>query len=102
MKARSWKKADTRFARDVGQERKPCDGSREGADFEDALCCYQLKVRRRIPDWLWTWLSGVKGTAQRSERIGVLVLKHPRQEDEDALVVLSWKDWRDLHGSRPC
>jgi hypothetical protein len=99
MKARSWKAAETRFARDVGRERKPCDGSRAGADFEDAMFCYQLKVRRRLPAWLWTWLLGVQGTAAASERVGVLVLKQPRQEDADALVVLSWRDWRDLHGT---
>lgn len=100
MKNRSWKAAESRFARDVGSERKPCDGSREGADFEDALCCYQLKVRRMLPAWLWEWLTGIRGTASRSERIGCLVLKRPRQEDRDALVILSWGDWIDLHGSR--
>jgi hypothetical protein len=99
MKARSWKAAETRFARDVGHERKPCDGSRAGADFEDAICAYQLKVRRALPAWLWTWLTGIQDTAKPSDRIGILVLKKPRQEDADALVVLSWKDWRDLHGT---
>jgi hypothetical protein len=100
MKARSWKAAETRFARDVGRERKPCDGSRAGADFEDAMFCYQLKVRRVLPAWLWTWLRGVQSTGGSSARIGrVLVLKHPRQADAEALVVLSWRDWRDLHGS---
>ena len=99
MKARSWKGAETRFARDVGSERKPCDGSRNGADFTDGLCCYQLKVRKAIPGWLWDWLSGIQGTATGHGKQGVLVLKHPRQKDEDALVVLSWKAWVDLHGT---
>lgn len=98
MKNRSWKAAETRFARDVGSERKPCDGSRDGADFEDGLACYQLKVRRAIPGWLWDWLTGIRATADRTKRIGVLVLKHPRQQDSDALVVLTWRDWVDLHG----
>lgn len=98
MKNRSWKAAETRFARDVGSERKPCDGSRDGADFQDGLCCYQLKVRKAIPNWLWTWLSGIQGTANANNRIGCLVLKHPRQEDAEALVVLSWRDWVELHG----
>ena len=100
MKARSWKAAESRFARDVGSERKPCDGSREGADFEDALFCYQLKVRRMLPRWLWTWLLGIQETASRSGRIGCLVLKRPRQEDREALVILPWRDWVELHGSR--
>jgi len=99
MKSRSWKGAETRFARDVGQERKPCDGSRAGADFADGIACYQLKVRRSIPGWLWDWLTGIQGRASEEQKAGVLVLKHPRQRDEDALVVLSWADWIALHGT---
>ena len=98
MRSRSWKAAETRFARDVGSERKPCDGSRDGADFSDALACYQLKVRNVIPGWLWTWLSGIQATAAKSNRCGILVLKHPRQQDNDALVILSWREWVSLHG----
>ncbi len=100
MKNRSWKAAETRFARDVGKERKPCDGSRDGADFADGLCCYQLKVRKAIPSWLWTWLTGIKATGLMStpKLIGVLVLKHPRQQDNEALVVLTWAGWKELHG----
>lgn len=99
MKNRSWKAAETRFARDVGQERKPCDGTRDGADFEDAIACYQLKVRKSIPSWLWRWLSGIVGHATPKGKAGCLVLKHPRQLDEDALVVLPWRAWVALHGS---
>ena len=98
MKNRSWKAAETRFARDVGQERKPCDGSRDGADFEDAIACYQLKVRKSIPAWLWRWLSGIVSQAAPKGKAGCLVLKHPRQPDEDALVVLPWREWVALHG----
>ena len=99
MADKGWKAAERRFAGDVGSARKPCDGSRAGADFEDSLCCYQLKIRRMIPGWLWTWLGGVQATARTSGRIGVLVLKHPRQRDTEALVVLAWQDWIDLHGN---
>jgi hypothetical protein len=98
VKSRSWKAAETRFARDVGTERKPCDGSRAGADFADGLCAYQLKVRREIPGWLWEWLGGIQDNAKRVSKAGVLVLKHPRMDDAEAVVVLSWKDWCDLHG----
>jgi len=101
MKSRSWKAAETRFARDVGSERKPCDGTRDGADFEDGLCCYQLKVRRAIPGWLWGWLSGIQGHAGTKGKAGVLVLKKPRGQDSDAVVLLSWQAWCDLHGTPP-
>lgn len=99
MKNRGWKKAETRFARAVGSERKPCDGSRDGADFEDGLACYQLKVRAAIPSWLWDWLTGIQGTARRFRKVGVLVLKHPKALDDSAIIVLSWADWKDLHGN---
>lgn len=99
MRARSWKGAETRFARDVGVERKPCDGSRAGADFEDAIAVYQLKVRKSIPGWLWGWLSGIMGTGFEKGKVGVLVLKKPRQQDTDAIVVLSWRAWVSLHGT---
>lgn len=98
MRSRSWKAAETRFSRDVGVERKPCDGSRAGADFEDAIACYQLKVRKAIPSWLWDWMSGIQGTAKAKGKLGVLVLKHPRQRDSDALVVLRWGDWVEIVG----
>lgn len=86
------------MARDVGTERIPVTGERHGSDFEDGIACYQLKVRRAIPGWLWDWLAGIQGTGQRRGKAGVLVLKRPRERDEDAVVVLSWRDWVELHG----
>jgi len=99
MPDKAWKASERRMARDVGSERIPVTGERHGADFVDGVACYQLKVRRAIPGWLWTWLSGIQGAGQRQGKAGVLVLKHPRQRDEDAVVVLSWRDWTALHGT---
>jgi len=96
---KSWKVAERRMARDVGVERIPVTGERCGADFEDAIACYQLKTRSAIPGWLWTWLSGIQGTATRKGKAGCLVLKHPGQRDSEAIVVLSWRDWVLLHGT---
>jgi len=95
---RGWKKAERRLARDVGTERIPVTGQRHGADFEDGIAAYQVKVRRCLPGWLWTWYSGIKTTAAIKKKAGVLVLKRPRERDDDAIVILSWRDWRDLHG----
>lgn len=86
------------MARDVGSERIPVTGERHGADFEDGVAVYQLKVRKAIPAWLWEWLTGIQGTGLRKRKAGVLVLKRPRERDADAVVVLSWRDWCDLHG----
>ena len=99
MADKAWKATERRMARDVGTQRIPVTGiDRDGADFEDAIACYQLKVRRVIPDWLWAWLGGIRTTGARKSKAGVLVLKRPGELDEDALVVLCWKDWLDLHG----
>ena len=87
------------MARDVGTERIPVTGERAGSDFTDAIACYQLKVRRMLPAWLWSWLGGIQGTATKQGRIGVLVLRVPRMRDDDALVILSWRDWVALHGA---
>lgn len=99
MPDKAWKQVERRFARDVGVERIPVTGERHGADFTDALCSYQVKCRKSIPGWLWTWLSGIQGTAQKSGKAGVLVLKRPRQPDEEAVVILSWREWVELHGA---
>lgn len=101
MPDKGWKQAERRLARDVGCERIPVTGERHGADFEDGIAVYQLKVRKAIPSWLWLWLRGIRGTGQRKQKAGVLVLKHPGQKDTDAVVVLSWADWVDLHGKPP-
>ena len=87
------------MARDVGTERIPVTGERHGADFTDAIAVYQVKVRKVIPGWLWGWLTGIQGTGLRCDKAGVLVLKHPGMADRQALVVLSWGDWTDLHGT---
>jgi hypothetical protein len=98
MGSSSWKASERRMARDVGTERIPVTGERDGSDFTDGIACYQLKVRRMLPAWLWRWLGGIQGTAARQGRIGVLVLRVPRMRDDEALVVLAWRDWVALHG----
>lgn len=98
MADKSWKRAERVMARDVGVQRIPVTGERHGADFEDGVACYQLKVRKSIPGWLWGWLSGIVSTGARKGKAGVLVLNKPRQDRAEALVVLTWQAWRDLHG----
>ena len=83
----------------MGCTRIPVTGERHGADFADGLCVYQLKVRRAIPGWLWDWLAGIRTAGHRADKVGVLVLKRPRERDANAVVVLSWEDWCLLHGN---
>jgi hypothetical protein len=99
MPDRGWKQFERRLCRDLGTQRIPVTGERDGADGRTSRFCFQFKLRRSLPVWLWTWLAGIVGTAAKTNRIGVLVLKRPRMRDEDALVVVRWRDWVDLHGT---
>jgi hypothetical protein len=97
---KGWKQFERRMARDVGTERIPVTGERHGADCANGLFCFQFKLRRVLPAYLWEWLGGIVASAARSGKVGVLVVKKPRQQDAEALVVLRWQDWVDLHGER--
>lgn len=84
----------------MGVERIPNTGERDGADARTPLFVFQFKLRRAIPVWLWDWMMGIRQTADAAggERIGVLVLKRPGMRDDDALAIVKWKDWVELHG----
>jgi hypothetical protein len=96
---KGWKRAERMLARDVGTERIPVTGEREGADFSTAPFAYQLKVRRSLPVWLFRWLDGIRANATGTGKTGVLVLNRPRRPRRDALVVLRWEDWVAEHGA---
>jgi hypothetical protein len=98
---RGWKKAERMIAKDCGGQRIPVTGERDGSDVDHPVFCFQLKVRRALPAWLFTWLGGIVATAQRKHRIGVLVLNLPRRPRRHALVIVRWEDWVSLHGSVP-
>lgn len=99
MADRGWKQFERRMCKDMGTNRIPVTGEREGADGATSLFAFQFKLRRSLPGWLFTWLAGIVANAERSGKVGVLVLKTPRLRDAESLVVLRWKDWVDLHGS---
>jgi len=98
MGDRGWKQFERRCSRDMGTERIPVTGERHGADGMNGMFCFQFKLRRALPDWLFTWLGGIVETAKRHDRVGVLVLKTPGRDDAESLVVLRWSDFVDLHG----
>lgn len=100
MTARAtWKAAERRVAEDLGGRRIPVTGiDRDGADVITPLFCVQVKLRKALPIWLWNWLSGIQGVAKPTGKVGILLLKKPRQADTDGLVVMSYGDFVDLHG----
>ena len=61
----------------------------------------EVKLRKSLPVWLWAWLDGIRGTARPKGKIGLLILKKPRQRDTEGLVVLAYGDFIDLVGRLP-
>ncbi len=102
MTDRGWKQFERRLARALGTERIPVTGERDGADFENALFCYQAKKRQMFPGYVARWLDGVRTrAASRSPaKVGVVILQRPRGRDAGALVVLAFADWLELHVGR--
>ena len=95
----TWKSAERRCAVDLNGKRIPVTGiDRDGADVVTPLFHAQIKLRKALPVWLWAWLGGIRGDAQPHGKIGILILKKPRQADVDGLVVLSYGDFVDLVG----
>jgi hypothetical protein len=99
MSDRGWKKFERRISRDHGVERRPNTGERDGSDsMPHPLFAFQMKLRKAIPKCIREWSDGIHGTAKREGKVGVLIVKEPGLRDENALVILRYGDWLDLHG----
>jgi hypothetical protein len=61
----------------------------------------QVKLRNGQPEYLKQWLADICRTAAARDRVGVVVWKTPGKgrPDDDALVVMRWQDFVDLHGT---
>ena len=95
----TWKAAERRVAMDLGGSRIPVTGiDRDGADVVTPLFHVQVKLRKCLPVWLWAWLTGIRVQASMVGKVGILILKKPRQRDVDGIVVMSYSDFVDLHG----
>jgi hypothetical protein len=96
----TWKAEERRIADDLGGKRIPVTGiDRDGADVVTPLFLVQSKLRATIPAWLGAWLLPIATEARESGRIGILVLRKPRQRNAESLVVLRYDDFLALHGA---
>jgi len=93
---KGWKARERRIAKLLGTTRIPVTGERNGADAETELFAFQIKSRRTVPGYLGEWLDGIR--ASRPSKTGVVVMQRPRRDDLDALVVVTLRDWIELHG----
>jgi hypothetical protein len=99
-----WKKFERECARDMGTERIPCTGEREGADFATDMFRFSAKRRKDcLPAEVLRWLDAAQlaAIAEDKGRIPVVVIQRRGLNRDEAVVLLRWADWRDLHGSRP-
>lgn len=95
----TWKAYERRLASDLGGKRIPVTGQdRDGADVITPMFHIQAKLRKALPAWLFDWLGGIVRTATEHQKVGILILRKPRMDDADALVVIRYRDWVDLHG----
>jgi hypothetical protein len=96
----TWKASERLVARDLGGRRIPVTGiDRDGADVITPMFHVQVKLRASLPAWLWRWLGGIRNDALPEGKVGILILKKPRQRAADGLVVMSYSDFVDLHGA---
>lgn len=96
-----WKGFERRCADRMHGIRRPVTGLDRGdGDVFTPMFEIQCKLRNGQPDYLLRWLDGICATASQRNRIGVVVWKSPGQgkPDGDALVIMRWRDFVDLHG----
>jgi hypothetical protein len=91
-----WKDRERRIARLLGTQRIPVTGERHGADAETEYFAFQIKSRRTVPAYLSAWVDGIR--AARPGKVGAVIMQRPHRDDLDALVVITLRDWIDLHG----
>jgi hypothetical protein len=97
---KAWKQFERRVAVDHGVQRIPVTGERHGADVRTEMFSIQTKLRKAVPKCIREWSDQICGTAKKENRIGVLIVKEPGKHDCNALVILRYQDWIDLHGSQ--
>ena len=99
MTDRAWKAFERRVGKRLKGRRIPVTGiDRHGSDVETSLLCEQVKLGRRLPEYLETWLTGIVGTAERKGKLGLVIWKPKNKHDANALAILRLADLEDLYG----
>jgi len=97
----AWKAFERRTARDHGVERTPVSGRQAdtgGLDWSNQMFAAQVKLGYNEPGYLRTWVDGIRRHAQVRGLVGIVIWKHKWVRDENALVILRYADWLELHG----
>jgi len=100
MPDKSWKAFERRVSRDHGVERQPVTGERDGSDSQPhPLFVFSMKLRKSIPKSIREWSDSIHRCAVKYGKCGILIVKEPGKHDDNALVILRYRDWVDLHGT---
>jgi hypothetical protein len=97
----AWKAYERRVAHALGGRRRPVTGIDRGdGDVFTPMFEVQVKLRNGQPVYLKQWLADICRTAAARDKVGVVVWKTPGsgRPDDEALVVMRWRDFVDLHG----
>jgi len=103
--SKAWKAFERRIAERLGGRRRPVTGLDRGdGDAFTPLFELQCKLRIGQPSYVKRWLADIVATASSRGRIGVVVWKEPGHgvrggADANALVVMRWIDFVELHGT---
>jgi hypothetical protein len=94
----TWKRRERDVAKAIDGQRIPVTGiDRHGADVQHPLFAVQVKHGRKRPKHLREWLAGIRSTA-RAEQVGIVVWADNNERLTDAVVIMSFSDFCDLHG----
>jgi len=109
MSDRKDKAFERRVAKRLGGRRIPTTGEKHGIDVDCGWLVVQCKNGYRMPGYLQDWLKGIQKQAKRESdakewsrsTTGIVVWRSGGQamDDDDAIVMMSLKDFVDLHGA---
>jgi hypothetical protein len=97
MHRSTWKSYERRVAKDLNGQRIPVTGiDRHGADVITPMFAVQVKRRQGLPGYLRDWLGGICSTA--NGKVGIVIWNELGKRDGEAVVVMRYCDFIDLHG----
>lgn len=96
MARKMWKDFERALAAYFRGIRIPVMGQEvDGRDVESRCGRFDYQAKRVLsaPKTVRRWLDGIRMTADRRDRIGLVVIKAPGEDRAEAMVVLQASDW---------
>lgn len=73
-----------------------------GADWETPMFAASIKLGYAMPKYLGDWLDAIREWVDRHkrDRVPLVIWKPLHGKDADAVVILRYSDWVQLHGEK--